>query len=345
MNSHSAPLGTVAELAARIGATATGDTAVEILRIAAVGEADAQSLTFATDARYVRAALASRAAAVLIDESLAKDVVTDKPLILVPSARIALAQLLSSFLPPRPQGPQHHSSAVVDPTAEIGAGVILGANVVVGPRAKIGDNCILEAGVIIAADVVLGEGCWLRPRATMLEGCIAGKRVVLNSGAVIGGDGFGYVPVEGQLLKIPQIGIVELGDDVEIGVNTCVDRAQTGVTKIGAGTKLDNLIQIGHNVEIGRMTVIAAQTAVAGSAKIGDGVQIGGQSAINGHITVGSLTKIAGCTRVWQSVEPGKTMSGDPAQDHHLELRKKVHLKNLQKLVDRVNALERGNPS
>jgi UDP-3-O-[3-hydroxymyristoyl] glucosamine N-acyltransferase len=158
---------------------------------------------------------------------------------------------------------------------------------------------------------------------------------------VIGGDGFGFVPVEGRLLKIPQIGVVQLDDDVEIGANTCIDRAQTGVTHVGVGSKLDNLIQVGHNVRIGRSTVIAAQTAVAGSATIGDGVQIGGQVAVNNHITIASLAKVAGASRVWESVPSGATVSGDPAQDHRTELRKKVQLKNLQKLVDRVSALER----
>lgn len=344
MSAQSPVLGTLAELAARIGGSTVGDAEIPITRIVAIGEAGPHTLTFATDQRYLRAALASRAAAVIVDERLRDEAGTGKPLLIVPSARVALAQLLASFLPPRPRGPERHPSAVVDPTARIGAEVVIGPLVFVGPRAVIGDRVTLEAGAIVAADAQVGDDGWLRPRATLLERCIAGKRVVLQAGCVVGGDGFGYVPVDNALLKIPQIGIVELGDDVEVGCNTCIDRAQTGRTYIGAGTKLDNLIQVGHNVEIGRSTVIAAQTAVAGSARIGDGVQIGGQSAINNHISVGSLAKVAGASRVWESVEPGAVVSGDPAQDHRTELRKKIHLKNLPKLADRVSALERGTP-
>ena len=335
-------LGTLAELAARIDGVVHGDGAIVIARIAAIGESGPGVLTFATDARYLRAAYESRAAAILVDGRLLEDThASEKPLIAVPSARIALARLLTSFERPRRAGPFIHPSAVVDPSAVIGEGVYIGALVVVGAGAHIGDRSVLEAGVILGDRTRVGDDAHLHPRAMLLDDCVAGNRVVLQAGAVVGSDGFGYVPVEGTLLKIPQIGNVELADEVEIGANTCIDRAQTGVTKIGFQTKLDNLIQIGHNVQIGAKTVLAGHTAVAGSAKIGDGVQIGGHSAVNGHIEIGSLCRVAGHSMVWESVPPGMIISGDPAQDHRAELRKKVHLKNLPKLIARVDALEK----
>jgi len=338
-------LGLLADLAERIGARLLGDGTIPITRIAAISEADAGTLTFATDTRYIRAALESRAAAVLIDADLLEgdrllEEPLAKPILLVPSARVALAQLLGSFLPPRPPA-MRHPSAVIDPTAEIGEDVVIGPGVIIGPRARIGPRAVLEAGSVVGADAVVGAETRLAPRAVLLDRCITGARVVLQAGAVVGSDGFGYVPLDGRLLKIPQVGIVELGDEVEIGANTCVDRAQTGVTRIGAGTKLDNLIQIGHNVNIGRGSVIAGQTGIAGSASIGDGVQIGGQAAVRGHIRIGHGVRIAGASRVWDAVPDGAIVSGDPAQHHPAELRKKVHLQNISKLFARVAQLER----
>ena len=335
-------LGTIADLASRIGGTVGGDGRIVIYRIAAIGESAAGCLTFATDPRYLRAAYESRAEAVLVDQRLVDDGhVPGKTVIIVPSARIALAQLLSSFEKPRRVGPFLHPSAVIDPTATLGQDVYIGPLVVVGSGAVVGDRTVLEAGAFVGERARIGSDSRLYPRAMLLDDCITGSRVILQAGAVVGSDGFGYVPVDGTLLKIPQIGIVELGDEVEIGANTCIDRAQTGVTKIGFQTKLDNLIQVGHNVQIGMKTVIAGQTGIAGSAKIGDGVQIGGQSAINGHIEIGSLCRVAGGSRVWESLPAGMIASGDPAQDHRAELRKKVHLKNLPKLIARVDALEK----
>jgi UDP-3-O-[3-hydroxymyristoyl] glucosamine N-acyltransferase len=335
-------LGTLRELAARIGGEVRGDGAILIARIAGISEAGPGALTFATEARALRLAFAGSAAAILVDARLAEgEVDPAKPLILVPSARVGLAQLLTAFERPRREGPFRHPTAVVDPTAVIGTDVYLGPLVVVGAEARIGDRSVLEAGVIIGDRARIGSDAYLHPRAALLDDCVAGDRVILQAGAVVGSDGFGYVPVDGRILKIPQVGIVELADEVEIGANTCVDRAQTGVTKIGLGSKLDNLVQIGHNVRIGAMTVIAGQVAVAGSATIGDGVQIGGQAAINGHISIGSGTRVAGTSRVWSSQPAGSTVSGDPAQDHRQELRKKVLIKNLSKLVARLEALER----
>jgi UDP-3-O-[3-hydroxymyristoyl] glucosamine N-acyltransferase len=170
---------------------------------------------------------------------------------------------------------------------------------------------------------------------------VLGDRVILQAQAIVGSDGFGWAFLDGALNKIPQIGIVELGDDVEIGANTCIDRAQTGVTSVGTGTKIDNLCQIGHNCRIGKHTAIAAQCGLAGTTTIGDYVQVGGQSGFGGHLTVGSRAKIAGGAEVWGDVEAGATVSGVPARNHRENIRTQAYLRRLPKLYERIEALEK----
>ncbi|MBD5605420.1 MAG: UDP-3-O-(3-hydroxymyristoyl)glucosamine N-acyltransferase [Candidatus Eremiobacteraeota bacterium] len=332
---------TLEEYADRVGGHVRGDASIRIDGIASVEDARTTSLTFATDERYLRTALASRAAAVLTEPALADRIGSArKPLLLVPSCRAALATLLAMLEPPRPAGPFRDPSAVVDPSATIGPDVYVGALAYVGPHAEIGANCVLLAGAHVGAHARLGRDSTLHPRALLLDRCVAGERVTLQAGAVIGSDGFGYVFADGRFSKIPQIGDVVLGDDVEIGANTCVDRAQTGTTSIGTGTKIDNLVQIGHNCRIGKHSGFAAMTGLAGSTDIGDYTVVGGQSAFKGHITVGSRVRIAGNTMVWGDVPDGAFISGQPARDHREELKQQVRLRNLEKLFERVSALE-----
>jgi UDP-3-O-[3-hydroxymyristoyl] glucosamine N-acyltransferase len=332
---------TLGDYAERVRGTVRGDPSVAIAGIAAIDDVDAGSLTFATDERYLRAALASRAAAVLTEAGIADKVeAARKPLLLVPSARVALAALLAAIEPPPPPQPYRDSSAIVDPSAVVGPDVHVGPLVVVGPGARIGAGCVLLAGALVGAGARLGRGCTFHPRAMLLDRCVAGDRVTLQAGAVVGSDGFGYVFVDGKFVKIPQIGDVVLGNDVEIGANTCIDRAQTGTTCVGDGTKIDNLVQIGHNCRIGSNCALAAMTGLAGSTTIGDYTVVGGQSAFKGHITVGSRVRIAGNTMVWGDIPDGASVSGQPARDHRAELKQQVRLRNLDKLYERVSALE-----
>jgi UDP-3-O-[3-hydroxymyristoyl] glucosamine N-acyltransferase len=318
-----------------------GDGSVTVERIAAIDDVDPASLTFATDERYLRRAVGSRAAAVLTEPALA-DALGDarKPLVLVASARVGLSQLLADLEPPRPRGPFRDPSAVVDPSASVGPDVFIGPLVVVGAGATIGADSALLAGAIVGAGARLGRRVTLHPRSMLLDGCVAGDGVVLQAGAVVGSDGFGYAFLDGRFIKIPQIGNVVLGDDVEIGANTCVDRAQTGSTTIGAGTKIDNLVQIGHNVRIGKHCGFAALSGFAGSSEIGDYTVVGGMSAVNGHTRVGSRVRVAGNTMVWRDFGDDATISGAPAQDHREELKQQVRFRNLEKLYERVKALE-----
>jgi UDP-3-O-[3-hydroxymyristoyl] glucosamine N-acyltransferase len=333
---------TLAEYAARVGGTVVGDDGIEIDRVSAIDDVDDRALTFATDERYLRLALGSRAAAVLTEPAIAEKVEgARKPLLLVASARAALAQLLKAMEAPRPRAPYRDPSAVVDPSARVGPDVHVGPFVYLGPDCEIGAGCVLLAGALVGAEARLGAGSMLHPRAMLLDRCVAGERVVLQAGAIVGADGFGYAFLDGRFHKIPQIGNVVLGDDVEIGANSCIDRAQTGSTTIGTGTKIDNLVQIGHNCQIGKHCGFAALNGIAGSAKVGDYVTMGGESAINGHVAVGSRVRIAGNTMVWKDVPDGASISGAPAQNHRDELRQQVWLRNLGTLNERVSALER----
>jgi UDP-3-O-[3-hydroxymyristoyl] glucosamine N-acyltransferase len=250
-------------------------------------------------------------------------------------------QLLRAFDRPRRRGPYRDPSAVVDETAQIGAHVFIGANAVVCARARIGDNATVEAGAYVGEDAQIGEDSLLLPQARVLDGCIVGERAILHPGATIGSEGFGYVFIDGRFERIPQVGNVVLGNDVEIGANTCIDRAQTGSTQIGDGAKIDNLCQIGHNCRIGRHTGMAAQTGLAGSTTIGDYVLIGGQAGFKGHITIGSRVKIAAGAKVWSNLPDDAFVSGTPARPHQEDLRREVMVRNLPKLVARVDALEK----
>jgi len=335
-------LGAFAE---RTGGRVVGDPSVLVERVAAVDDAGPGALTFAVDAHYLKVALASSAAAVLTDAKLLREGERyAKPILAVDNTRVALARLLAAFEPPRPRGPFVDPSAVVDPSASIGADVWIGPNVVVGAQARVGDRTVLAAGVVLGAGARVGADAYFHPRAYLAHGCIAGDRVILQAGAVVGADGFGWAFDQGRLQKIPQVGIVELGDDVEIGANSCVDRAQTGVTAIGEGSKIDNLVQIGHNCRIGKHTAIAALTGLAGTTTIGDYVQVGGHSGFRGHITVGDRVTVSGNAMVWGDVAPGATISGQPAHDHREEIRLQAYLRRLPKLFARVDALDGGPP-
>ncbi len=335
-------LGKLGEIARRLGGTVIGDAGIEILTVSAVDEAGPGSLTFAVDARYLQAAMRSNAAAVLADaRAIPEQAPSSKPLIVVEDARIALVGLLASLRAPRPVGPHRDPSAVIDPTAVVAATAYIGPHVTIGPGSEIADDCALEAGVYVGAGVKIGVGSWLYPHARVLDRCVLGAGVVLYPGATIGSEGFGWAFVDGRLERIPQVGNVELGDRVEIGANSCVDRAQTGSTRVGEGTKIDNLVQIGHNCRLGKHSAFAALAGLAGSTVVGDYVRVGGQTGFKGHITVGSRVTIGGQSQIWSDVPDDAFVSGAPARDHRERLRLEVAIKNLPKLTARVDALER----
>ena len=332
-------LGTLDQLAARVGGRVVGDGSVEIERIASIDDAGPDALTFATSEQYLAAALRSKARAVLVDEAFA-NAESEKPLLAVANARAALAQLLHAFDRPRPKGPFRHPSAVIDASASLADDVYVGANVYIGRSARIGAGSVIDVGAYVGEETTLGEECLLYPRATVLDGCVIGNRVILHPGSVIGSEGFGYVFVEGHFERIPQVGNVVLDDDVEIGANSCVDRAQTGSTRIGRGTKIDNLCMVGHNCRIGEHSAFAALTGLAGSTIVGDYVLCAGQVGFKGHVTVGSRVTIGGQAGIWGDIPDGAFVLGRPARPHTEELRREALVRNLPKLIARVDALE-----
>lgn len=341
-------LGTATQLAHRVDGTVAGDGDVSVARIASIDEAGADALTFATTAAYAAAAAKSRAGAVLIDRAVFDELSAaqrnGRAWIVVENARLALATLLRAFDRPRKSGPFVHPTAVIDPSATLGSDVYVGAHAVIEADARIGARSVIDALAFVGIGAVVGEDATLYPRAAIMEGCNAGARVILYPGCVIGSEGFGYVFVEGRFERIPQTGNVVLGDDVEIGANTCVDRAQTGSTQIGEGTKIDNLVQIGHNCRIGKHSGMAAQAGLAGSTILGDYALVGGQAGFKGHITIGSRATIGAGSAVWGDVPDGAFVSGRPARPHQETLRQEVMVRNLPKLVARVQALERAIP-
>ncbi|MBV8067828.1 MAG: UDP-3-O-(3-hydroxymyristoyl)glucosamine N-acyltransferase, partial [Candidatus Eremiobacteraeota bacterium] len=287
MNLSDTTLGTLEQLAARVGGRVVGDGTLRIARIATVDEAGSDTLTFATSNGYFAAALSSDAGAILVEGELVKDRV-HKPLLVVDDVRRALAALLGSFERPRPRGPYRHPSAVVESGAALAGDVYVGASAYVGNGAVIGPGSVVEAGAYIGDGVAIGSAVWIHAGARVLAGTHIGDRVVLHAGCVIGSDGFGWAFADSRAQRIPQVGNVVIEDDVEVGANSCVDRAQTGSTRIGEGTKIDNLVQIGHNCRVGKHCVIAALTGLAGSTVVGDYVKVGGQVGFRGHINVGS---------------------------------------------------------
>ncbi len=247
-----------------------------------------------------------------------------RALIRVDNADLAVAKVLEAFAPPTTLvALGAHASAVIDPSAIIGKDARVGPLVSVGAGSRIGNGCVLHAGARIAANVTLGEHCVIHSNAFIDERCVLGARVIIHASAVIGGDGFGYRPAaDGKsLTRITHTGNVVLDDDVEIGANTCVDRAKFGSTRIGAGTKIDNLCQIAHGCRIGRMTVIAGMSGLAGSVTVGNGVQIGGYCGIGDHKTIGDGARLAAKSAVMNDIPAGATWGGMPAQDIREELR------------------------
>lgn len=313
----------IADLAQRINARLVGSADVLITGLAAVDQADPGDLTFLGKKKYVDLWPASKAAAAVVNEGL--PVVADhRPLLFVKDTEQAMIPLLELFTLPEFTPPLGvHASAVIDPSASLGANVRIGPHVSIGPNTKIGDNVILHAGAQLYAQVTIGEDSVIHANTVIRDRCAIGRRVILHQNVSIGADGFGYRPSpDGRgLLKMTHIGTVVIDDDVEIGSNTCVDRGKFGVTHIGAGTKIDNLCQIAHNARIGRSCVIAGCSAVGGSAVMGDGCQIGGQAVVGVHVTIGDNVKLAACSGLHRDAPSNSVLAGTPADDARIAKR------------------------
>lgn len=328
------------DLAGLVGcAVPEGAGSVEITGVAALQDAGEGDVTFYGNPRYLAQLRASKAVAAIVPADFDEPV---GPLLLrVDDPAASFAAAVAAFAPmesPAPVG--IHPTAAVDPSALIGSGVSIGPLVVIEAGARIGDGSVIGSGCLVGRDVKIGTGCRLYPGAIIRERCILGDRVILQPGSVIGSCGFGYELQEGRHVKIPQTGIVEIGSDVEIGAGTTIDRARFGSTTIGEGTKIDNLVQIAHNVRIGAHSIICAQVGIAGSTRIGSYVTLAGQVGLAGHIEIGDKAVLGAQSGVSKNVPAGSFLIGAPAKPIKEWKQSNFYISQLHKLFDRVKGLE-----
>ncbi len=314
---------------------------LHITGVANLTDAGPHDISFLGSESFLKEFKASAAGAVLVQKNLHVPETSRTCLLRVDDADLAMAKVLESFAPPRTRPPAGvDARALVDPTAKIGPDVSIGAFCVIGPGSQIGRGSIIHPQVYIGQDVEIGQDCEIFPNVTIRERIHIGSRVTINAGSVLGTDGFGYRWDGTQQAKIPQIGNVVVEDDVDIGSCVCVDRAKFSVTRIGRGTKIDNLVQIAHNVTIGPHSVIAGQAGLAGSASLGTRVSLGGQSALRDHVHIGDGAMVAACAAVANDIDAGEIVSGMPALPHRQNLREYAAQRRLPDLVVQVRKLE-----
>jgi UDP-3-O-[3-hydroxymyristoyl] glucosamine N-acyltransferase len=326
------------ELASRLGAELRGDADQEITGVKGIEEAGPSEITFVANPRYTALARTTRAAAVLVEPDFQE--------IAAATLRIrnpyhAFARALGFFYQPPHYLPGIHPTAVIDPTAEIGEGAHIGAYVVVGPHVRLGAQATLLPHVVLYPGVQAGRRLFAHAHAVVREGCVLGDDVTLENGAIVGADGFGFAKNDaGAWEKIPQSGPVRLGSRVDVQANACVDRATVGATEIGEGTKIDNLVQVGHGSRVGKNTLLCAQTGLAGSSFVGSNAILAGQVGVAGHCSVGDGAILTAQSGISHDIPAGKTISGSPGFDNRVWLRAVAIFQRLPELVKRINNLE-----
>jgi len=334
---------TAQEISLMLEGTVDGDPNVSVNQLAKIEEAASGSLSFLANPKYEQFLYTTNASVVIIN----KDLILNEPvlttLVRVENAYSAFTILLEKYNTIKMNKTGIESPSFIHPTAKIGKKAYIGAFAYIGPNVTIGDNCKIFPNTYIADDVIIGDYVTLYAGVKIYFDCHIGNNVIIHSGAVIGGDGFGFAPKpDGTYTKVSQIGNVILEDDVEVGANTTIDRATLGSTIIRKGVKLDNLIQIAHNVEIGADTVVAAQTGISGSAKIGENCIIGGQVGIVGHITIAKGSQIQAKSGISRSIdEEGKKWAGAPATYYQDHMRSQVVLNRLPDLEKKIEELEK----
>ena len=307
----------LAELAARVGGEVSGDGSLLLEGVAALEEAGPAQLSFFANRRYRRAFEQSRAGAVVVEPG--EQVPEGRTVLRVRNAYLAFAKLTTLFHPPPAARPEVAASAAVHPSAQVDPSAQLMPLCSVGPGARVGPRTILHPGAHVGEGAQVGADCLVYQNVVIRERCVVGNRVILQPGCVIGGDGFGFaLDLEGEgsgprHYKFPQVGIVVIEDDVELGANTCVDRAALGVTRVGRGAKVDDLVMIAHNVEVGPLSILASQVGISGSTKLGMGVVAWGQAGITGHLTIGDRATINAQSGVHTDLAPGASVAGSPS--------------------------------
>jgi UDP-3-O-[3-hydroxymyristoyl] glucosamine N-acyltransferase len=326
-------------LAAEVGAAVVGDGTLIIKGVAALHAARPGDLTFLTNPRYVREAQATGASAILCEKIIPG--VSGKAFLLSSNPYAALAKIISKYHPVQPVSKGIQEGARIQPGACVHAQASIASGASIEAGAHIGARTVVYPGVYVGKNTMVGEDCLIYPNVSIRENCVVGNRVILQPGVVIGSDGFGFAKDGEKYLKIPQVGNVVIEDDVELGANVCVDRAVLGSTRIGKGTKLDNLIQIAHNVEIGENTVLAAQTGIAGSTRIGNGVTMAGQVGVAGHLKIGDGVTLATRSGVMDDIPEKGVYWGSPSTDFASEMKNVAAYRQLPELVKRLRKLEK----
>ena len=331
---------TAQQIATQLEGTVEGDPNVEIFQLSKIEEAQKGSLTFLSNPKYTTFIYKTQASITIVNQDFIAEEDLSTTLVRVNNAYDSFTVLLDYYHKAKTTKSGIAKSALIDPSVKIGKNCFVGDMSCIQEDAEIGDNVKIYPQVYIGSNVTIGEGTIVFPGAKILEDSIVGQNCVIHSGTVIGSDGFGFAPQKnGSYKKIPQTGIVVLGDRVEVGSNSTIDRATLGVTSIGNGVKLDNQIQIAHNVEIGENTVIAAQTGIAGSSKIGKNCVIGGQVGVVGHINIGDNVKIQGQSGVISSIKDNAVIQGTPAFSYNDYNKSYVYFKNLPNIVKEINRI------
>jgi UDP-3-O-[3-hydroxymyristoyl] glucosamine N-acyltransferase len=330
---------TVADLAELVSGAAEGDSTKLITGANTIESAGPGDLAFAANRKALEAAAVSRAGCLLAPLSF--DLSTGVPLIRVSDPRAAFAKALEIIYPPKRLPAGVHPSAAVAASAELGANCHIGAFVSVGEKARIGDGCQIGSGCVVGDDVVIGNASTLHPRVTIYDRVTIGARVIIHAGCVIGADGFGFVLAGDHYEKFPQVGVVEIGDDVEIGANCCIDRAALGTTRIGHATKIDNLVHVAHNCSIGQHVIVVAQTGFSGSVTVGDYAVIGGQVGVGEKARIEAKAIVGGKAGVLtsQTVHAGEPVWGIPARPLRRHLKGLAYVQKLPELNETIREL------
>jgi UDP-3-O-[3-hydroxymyristoyl] glucosamine N-acyltransferase len=329
----------LAVLADLVGGCVSGDPSTAISGVAPLDVAGPDQISFLANPKFHAKVAGCQAAAIIVHPSL--DGNLEAPLLLTDNPYLAFAKILTFFEVSPHVGEGVMPGAHVHPKAIVGEDVTIAPGCVVSAGSVVGKGSCLQPNVVLGADVVIGDDCLLHANVTVREKCILGNRVIVQPGAVIGADGFGFAPDGQSYYKIPQVGHVVIEDDVEIGACSCIDRGTLGVTRVARGAKIDNLVQIGHNAQIGEDTVIVAQVGMAGSTIIGTHCTFGGQAAVAGHVTVGDNVTLAGRGGIANNVEGNQMLAGVPAMPHREWLKATMTMTHLPEMRREINRLKR----
>jgi UDP-3-O-[3-hydroxymyristoyl] glucosamine N-acyltransferase len=330
---------TLREIASRIDGTCVGDPEMKITGVAGIQEAVAGEITFLANGRYLSYLKSCQASAIIVGSDTDIGSLSGIRVVNPYLSFLLIVRLFSSPIRDWYQ-PGQHPTAVISPEATVGENCHVGANVYIGKGSVIGDDTVLMPGVVILDKVTIGKACFIFPNVTIREACGIGNQVIIHCGSVIGSDGYGYAHEGGVHHKIPQIGNVQVEDHVEIGANVTIDRATTSTTRIGSGSKLDNLVHVAHNVNIGKNCLVVAQVGISGSTAMGDNCIVGGQAGLAGHLKIGDRVTIGAQAGVTKDIVTDTRVSGYPARPHEQALKLQALVQRLPDLINRVRELE-----